>query len=102
VRAGASGGYLVTKPVVFAGQQLRINFSTSAAGGVRVELQDAQGQPVPGFALDDCPELIGDRLDHPVRWRAGRDLGKLAGQPVRLRFELRDADLYALRFTSEP
>lgn len=101
VRAGASGGFLLTKPLVFTGRELRINFSGSAAGGLRVELQDAQGQPIPGFTLDDCPEIIGDRLDHPVRWRTGGDLQKLAGQPVRLRFHLRDADLYSFRFASE-
>jgi len=99
VRAGADGGSMLTKPLVFDGRELRINFSTSAAGGLRVELQDAQGQPIPGFALDDCPEIVGDRLDHVVRWKSGSDLSKLAGQPIRLRFQLRDADLYALRFS---
>ena len=34
----------------------------------------------------------------PVRWREGADLGALAGRPVRLRFVLREADLYAFRF----
>ena len=101
VRAGADGGFLLTKPIVFTGRQLRINFSASAGGGLRVELQNAQGQPIPGFSLDDCPEIIGDRLDQSVRWREGSNLEKLAGQPVRLRFHLRDADLFALRFTSD-
>lgn len=100
VRARAGGGFLLTKPVVFSGRELRLNFSTSAGGSLRVELQTAEGKAIPGFSLDDCPELIGDRLDHPVRWRGGGTLEKLAGQPVRLCFHLRDADLYALRFAS--
>jgi hypothetical protein len=33
---------------------------------------------------------------------AGGDLRRLAGQAVRLRFVMKDADLYALRFASEP
>jgi hypothetical protein len=89
---------MVTKPLTFAGKTLQINFSTSAAGSVRVEIQDAAGKPIPGFALDDCPEIYGDRIEHAVAWRQVNDLGKLAGQPVRLRFVMKDADLYAIRF----
>jgi hypothetical protein len=33
-----------------------------------------------------------------VVWKQGSDVGKLAGQPIRLRFVLNDADLYAIRF----
>lgn len=101
VRAGRNGGVLLTKPITFTGRELRINFSTAAAGGLRVELQNARGEPIPGFTLDDCPEIVGDQLDHPVRWNSGGNLESLIGQPVRLRFYLRDADLFALRFTSE-
>jgi hypothetical protein len=101
VRANYQGGYLLTKPIRFSGAQLRINFSTSAGGCVKVELQTAQGKPIPGFALSDCPELIGDRLDHPVQWTSGKKVAELAGQPVRLLFYLRDADLFSFRFHSE-
>ena len=31
-------------------------------------------------------------------WKQGPDVGALAGKPVRLRFVLKDADLYSLRF----
>ena len=56
--------------------------------------------PIEGFGLDDCIELLGDDLARSVRWRGGADLARLAGVPVRLRFVLRDADLYALQFPS--
>jgi len=98
IQAPWSGGALVTRPLLFRGNKLLLNFSTSAAGGIRVEIQNPQGQPLPGFALEDCPEIFGDSLERPVVWKSGENVGKLAGQPVRLRFELRDADLYALRF----
>lgn len=97
VRAPFAGGELVTKPVRFAGNQLRLNYSTSAAGSVRVEIQDFGGGVIPGFAMEDCIELIGDGVDQAVRWRQGTDVSRLAGQPVRLRFWIRDADLYAFR-----
>jgi len=95
------GGELLTKPLRFDGDRLSVNFSTSAAGSIRVELQDAAGKPIPGFTLADCNLQFGDRLDRTVSWKAGPDVSKLAGNPVRLRFELKDADLYSFRFTTE-
>jgi hypothetical protein len=65
---------------------------------VRVELQDAQGQPLPGFALNDCLPLSGDHLAVPVRWNDNPDLGPWQGQTVRVRLVLRSADLYSLQF----
>ncbi|MCO6458583.1 MAG: hypothetical protein J5I93_25025 [Pirellulaceae bacterium] len=99
-RADWSGGELLTRPVVFSGQRLMLNFATSAAGSLQVEIQRPDGTPCEGFALDDCPAMFGDQLDRPVTWKAGSDLAKLAGKPVRLRFHLRDADLYAYQFGS--
>ena len=98
VNAPFSGGEMLTKPLLFAGNKMEINYSTSAAGGLRIEIQDAAGQPIPGFTLDDCPEIIGDQIERVVAWKTGNDVGKLAGQPIRLRFVMKDADLYSLRF----
>jgi hypothetical protein len=93
-----SGGEMVTKPLVFSGNRLAINYATSAGGGLKVEIQTPDGRPVDGFALADCPEIIGDRVEQTVRWKGGEDVGPLAGKPVRLRFLLRDADLYSMKY----
>lgn len=98
VNAPLSGGSLVTHPLQFDGSQLEMNFSTSAAGSVRVEIQDADGTPIPGFELADCDVQFGDELDRIVSWKSGTNLSTLAGKPIRLKFELKDADLYAFRF----
>ena len=95
---GARGGEMVTKPLVFDGGNLTLNLSTSGAGSIQVEIQDAAGQPVPGYALADCPEVFGDELARIVRWRNGGDVRPLSGKPVRLRFVIKDADLYAFQF----
>ena len=99
VHACYNGGELLTKPLEFSGDRLSLNYSTSAAGGLRVEIQNAAGQPLPGFELAECAEIIGDEIDRVVRWTGGSDVSGLAGQPVRLRFVLKDADLYSLQFT---
>ncbi|MBX3011020.1 MAG: hypothetical protein KF832_05910 [Caldilineaceae bacterium] len=95
--APLAGGELVTKPLVFTGKQLTINAATSAVGSVRVELQDAAGQPVPGFTLADADEFFGDAIAQTVTWQGQADLTALAGKPIRIRFVLADADLYAFQ-----
>lgn len=96
--ASARGGEMVTKPLVFDGGALTLNASTSGAGSIQVEIQDDAGQPIPGYALADCPEIFGDSLSLAVRWQGGGDVRPLAGRAVRLRFVLKDADLYAFQF----
>jgi len=98
VYAPYSGGQLLTRPFVFEGRKLVLNYSTSAAGRIRVEVADYEGNPMPGFEMGSCEEIYGDEVEHVVAWGPARDLGRLAGKDVRLRFELRDADLYSFRF----
>lgn len=97
-QAPMSGGELLTKPLRFKGGRLALNFATSAAGGVRVEIQDLHGKALPGFALEDCPPLFGDTIERTVTWKDGGDVSSIAGQSVRLRFALQDADVYAFHF----
>ena len=99
LHAPLGGGECVTKPLLFEGGRLILNFSTSAAGSLCIEIQDADGRPIPGFTLAEAPELYGDSLEYPAHWTEGRDLKALAGKPIRLRFVLKDADLYSFRFT---
>jgi len=99
VQAPLSGGEFVTKPLIFEGRELVLNFSASAAGSIRVELvRDQMDVPIEGFTLDDCVEVLGDDLERVVRWSGGSNLSRLSGVPVRLRFMLKDADLYSLQF----
>ena len=58
--------------------------------------------PVAGLALADCPEIFGDTLARVVTWKRGVDLSRLAGKPVRLRFEFKDAALCTFRFAKAP
>jgi hypothetical protein len=100
-QASYAGGELITKPLTFQGQELAINFGTSAAGGITVEIQDPAGNPIPGFSLDDAQQQIGNEIRRVVTWKQGSDVSSLAGKPVRLRFVIKDADLYAFQF-AEP
>lgn len=98
VHARQKPGEFLSKPLTFSGKGLSLNFSTSAGGSIRVELQESDGRPVPGFSLADCDELFGDTLDRTVTWHGQSDLSALSDRPVRLRMALSDSDLYSLKF----
>lgn len=98
VQAPMSGGEVISRLVRFAGGRLFLNFATSAAGSVQVELQDDSGRPWPGFSLEDCPPIFGDTVDRGVSWKNGSDVSGISGRPVRLRLVLRDADVYSFQF----
>ena len=107
VNAPASGGEIVTKPVIFeedggdAPIHLQLNCATSAAGSVVVELQDEHGHAIAGFSEKECVPFIGDSLNARVAWSGGANLKQFAGKPVRLRIALKDADLYSFQFAGE-
>lgn len=98
VNAPHRGGEFTTVPLTFTGSRLVINYATSAAGSVQVEVRDAAGKPIPGFGLRRCREIYGDEIERTVTWNDGADLTALAGRSVRLRFLMKDADLYSLQF----
>lgn len=112
LHASFRGGEVTTKPMTVEGNspprgKLLMNFSTSAAGSVRVEIQNEQGVPIAGYALTDCPEIYGDEIEQVVKWNGGSDLSKLApkglaDKAIRLRFVLRDADVFAFGFRDHP
>ncbi len=74
------------------------------AGQVEAEAVDFDGKPIDGFGRKDAVPVVGDSLDHDVLWRKSGesyDLGALPAdlrdKPVRLRFWMRQARIFALR-----
>jgi hypothetical protein len=98
ISAPMTGGELVTKPLRFSGHTLELNFSTSAAGGLKVEIQEQDGKPITGYSINDCDDLFGDSIARKVSWKGQTSVRSMAGRAVRLRFLMKDADLYALQF----
>lgn len=98
LNAPFEGGELITKPVRFEGSNLYLNFSTSAVGEIKVEFLNEDGSVVPGFAADSCNVVFGDTVERAVTWKNATSVASLAGKVVRLRFVLKDADIYSFRF----
>jgi len=99
--ADYKGGYLRTPPLTFSGKHLRLNIDTGSMGTAFVELQDADGKPLPGYTLADCEEIGGNFIDQKVYWKSGSDLSALKGQPIRLRINLKRGKLFAFQFTND-
>jgi hypothetical protein len=98
VNAPFDGGEMLSKLLVFDGGRLVLNYSTSSIGFLRVEILGADGRVIPGFSREDCEEIVGDDIAQDVRWKSAASLAALAGRPIRLRFVMKDADLYSLQF----
>ena len=96
--ADGTADTVMPERVMWGEVQLLINYSTSAAGSIRCEVQAADGAPLPGFTLADCDDIYGDHTERPVAWHGRTELKEFADRPVRLRFVMKDADLYSLRF----
>jgi hypothetical protein len=94
--APAEGGLLTTVPLKFSGKRLEINAATKPGGSLVVDLCDAAGRPLPGFAASD--PFQGDDLRHVVTFQGKSDVAALAGKPIVLRVHLKDASLYSFAF----
>ena len=98
LHASYDDGKMITRPFCFTGDTLFLNFSTSAAGYFKVEILDIQGMPIVGFELENTGEMIGNEIEKAVIWQGKPGMMELKNEPVRLRFVMKDADLYSLRF----
>jgi hypothetical protein len=98
VHAAYETGELITKVLSFTGSSLTLNFSTSAAGFLLVEILDDKGNVIPGFSAEKCNPLIGNEISRQVEWKSGANLDKLNNIPVKIRFRMKDADLYSVQF----
>jgi len=99
VRGDYTGGEFITPLLTFDGEHLEMNVDTSATGMVRVEIQDEYGMAIEGYGLSDCHLIhTANQIKRIVQWNGSSDLSQLSGQVVKLRFSIRNADLYSFTF----
>lgn len=109
--AGDQAGVVITRPFVFQGNKLVLNVAAKGSvkvailnlpameiTGYNVGLTNRPKRPVTGYGIDDCDPITADSVRHVVTWKGNPDVGNLAGQVVRLRFEMQNAKLYAFEF----
>lgn len=93
--AGGDEAVLVTKPLEFSGKDLHLNFSTSAYGYIYVDVLDEDGNKI---GDKESFEIYGDTIDRKICFSDSTDFSEFSGKAVRLRFRMRDAKLYSMKF----
>lgn len=93
--AGEKSGEIITKPFVASGYDLLLNVDAHQGGEARVEVLDDDNKPIPSFELQRSIALHGNSVEQTANWKGKTDWNQLRGQKVRLRIQLRNADLYA-------
>ena len=91
LHAGGEPQELVTKELIYDGNELYANLATSARGYARFTLQS-------GETAFPSVEIFGNATHKRIRFEDDAAVAALRGKPVILRVTLCDADLYSLRF----
>ncbi|MDO5566661.1 MAG: family 16 glycosylhydrolase, partial [Planctomycetia bacterium] len=98
IHAPTKPGTVTTKAFTFTGKELSLNYRTSGAGLLSVEICTPDGKPIPGYSKADCDPIYGDSLDRRVGWKGNKDISSLQNQPIVLKFYLQECDVYSLKF----
>lgn len=112
--AGAGEGRIVTKPFMCPGGVLVLNANAFAAlgnnwtsirlspGYVLCEVLDEKDEVIPGFGREKCVEF---RRNCPkggaLTWKERQNLNSLKGRKIKLKFYLREADLFSFWFAAD-
>jgi len=112
LNAGQETGIIITRPLIFDGDKLTLNVDAKGGQakvaivalhgkeytGYNIALTNPAKKPVRGFGLGDCDPIATDSVRQVVTWKGSSDVSALAGQVVRLRFEMKNAKLYSFQF----
>lgn len=108
LRANWREGYVTTKPFIWPGGKLRVNCEILGGNGtredawVRVAILDEGGRPLPGLSRVESDAIVTDVVAGEPTWSGrSQDLQHLAGKRIRLRFFLREAEIYSFRVDKE-
>jgi hypothetical protein len=98
LRTRAKYGLIRTKALVPQGGELTVNARTAPSGHVKVAVLDISHKPLPNYTMEDAVPVTGDALAGTVRWRERKNLDELKGKSVIFEVQVREGELYALRF----
>ena len=91
-------GEVLTKPIRYQGQRLLLNYRCREGGSLKVGLQTEDGRSLTASSPDESNILTGDSVNHEMGWKNPNPVQLGLGRTVRLRFELKNAEVYAFQF----
>lgn len=95
MHAGDREGGFISRREVFSVPRVFINARTVGEGYVMAELLDRDNNVVPGFSRQDCLTFKGDSVRRVLKWETDRFPDPLAEGDKKIRFFLKNADLYS-------
>ncbi len=90
LRGGKNGGEVTTKLLRYCGRRLLLNHVVRPGGSMIIEVLNESGD-----VIGKSKPVRGDAVDAPVDWELDPSLSQGI---VQLRFTLKDADVFSLRF----
>ncbi len=81
---------VVTKPLIFTGNKMILNFATSVLGNIYVTITDKDGNSITSL------EVFGNSVNREVVFED--DLSKFSGKEVIITFDMQEADIYSFSF----
>ncbi len=95
MRAGDEEGWLISRCEPFIVPKVTINARCREGGYVLAELLDADGDVIEGFSREECERFTGDSVDHVLTWETAELPEEQREGDKKIRFILRNADLYS-------
>ncbi|MDH3651827.1 MAG: hypothetical protein OEQ53_19235, partial [Saprospiraceae bacterium] len=92
--ANHTGGTVITRKLKSNGRYLFVNVDAED-GELRAEICFEDGNPIPGYQLDQCVAIRKDTTKQMIHWQGDKDLEMITDQRFRIRFHLVSAKLYS-------
>lgn len=86
---------VITKPFIYEGSTLHLNFETSAYGYIFISILAESGNQI---SSGESIEVFGNNIDRKVIFEDSSKISDYSGKPIRLKFRMRDARLYSMKF----
>ncbi len=94
---GAKSSFVITRPLVWPGGDLQVNFDGldvfPEAGYLEVQVVNLDRKVIEGFSYEDCETFKGDEVRANIKWKAS-DITSLVGKEIRLEFKFHNGDLF--------
>jgi len=112
LNTGQDEGLIITRPFIFEGDKLTLNVDASR-GWVKVGIMDLPGRKMSkhyfgpkstpaaretGYGAEDCDPIKADSVRQVVTWNGDSNVSGLSDKVIRLRFEMKNAKLFAFQF----
>jgi len=93
--AGDAEGSILTKPLRFDTGRLLVNGNMESGGYIKAEVVATDRRICAGYELRSCVPVTDDSIRASIEWKGKTAVRVSGGRDCRLRFVLKNAELYS-------